>query len=99
MPLRVFATRYLLEKCRFTNSNTMFTVITKVISGQRPLPPKPDSKAYQSGLTDWMWSLIEECWDQNPTKRPMISDVVDRLSSREEFLRHGDKDHESWGRP
>ncbi|KAF8999179.1 kinase-like domain-containing protein [Cyathus striatus] len=73
------------------------TVITKVISGQRPLPPKPDSKAYQSGLTDWMWSLIEECWDQNPTKRPMISDVVDRLSSREEFLRHGDKDHESWG--
>ncbi|KAF8990025.1 hypothetical protein BDQ17DRAFT_1372489 [Cyathus striatus] len=59
-----------------------------------PSPPEPNSTAYRYGLTDWMWSLIEKCWDQNPTKRPMISDVVDKLSSKEEFL---DKYHENWG--
>lgn len=27
------------------------------------------------------WKVIEKCWAQDPTSRPIISDVVRRLSS------------------
>ncbi|KAF8999176.1 kinase-like domain-containing protein [Cyathus striatus] len=74
------------------------TVIYNVLSGYRPSRPKLNSTAYKYGLDDWMWSLIEECWDQNPTKRPAVSEVVGRLSRRDEYSRHHEnKAHECWG--
>ncbi|KDQ08669.1 hypothetical protein BOTBODRAFT_165600 [Botryobasidium botryosum FD-172 SS1] len=38
-----------------------------------------DSDAIACGLDDDMWTLILECWDQDPSKRPSASQVVERL--------------------
>lgn len=43
--------------------------------GQRP--ERPNSAT--NGLTDALWELIQECWDDNPSKRPTIEEVWRKL--------------------
>lgn len=51
-----------------TGPNTLL----RVWKGERPSRPDAiDDTRY--------WSLIEECWDQKPSSRPKISDVLLRL--------------------
>lgn len=45
----------------------------EVLSGRRPERPK------HPNLTDELWDLIKSCWEQEPLRRPGISDVVDHL--------------------
>lgn len=51
-----------------------------VRSGKRPQRPLNTSEAWASGLTDGIWSLMEECWREDPATRPSIDQVLSRLS-------------------
>lgn len=31
------------------------------------------------GNNDTLWSLLEECWDQNPVRRPTMTEVVSKV--------------------
>jgi len=57
------------------------TVIAKVKEGGRPTcPSKVDTPWTEWGLTDDMWSLMQECWQHDPVARPKIGQIVQRLS-------------------
>ena len=45
----------------------------RILEGGRPELPQ---NAGDLGLTVPMWGFIQRCWDQNPTKRPEIDEVV-----------------------
>ena len=51
-----------------------------VSQGMRPTQPLPDFST-KRGLSDDIWSLIEQCWAQNSTERPTATQVVERLRS------------------
>ena len=51
-------------------------VVLRISRGGRPGMPE---NAQEVGLTPEVWNLLENCWHQNPKKRPMIQDVVRRL--------------------
>ncbi|KAF8999165.1 kinase-like domain-containing protein [Cyathus striatus] len=73
-------------------------VMRQIMLGQRPLRPALDSAPYAHwGLTGWIWTLIEECWREDPTTRLKASEVVDKISSRIEFLRRDAGGQDSWG--
>ncbi|KAF8999173.1 kinase-like domain-containing protein [Cyathus striatus] len=75
------------------------TVMRQIMLGQRPLHPELKSDPYTRwGLTDWMWSLIEKCWHEDPSTRPKALEVVNMLSTRKEFLRVDINREDSWGR-
>ena len=46
-----------------------------ILSGKRPERPA------HPGLTDELWGLIQQCWDQEPQLRPGISEVVTCLQA------------------
>ena len=55
---------------------TMFDIITRVTSGQRPsLDPIPSPS---------LASLIQECWNQDPALRPSFNQIVTRLEVMDE---------------
>ncbi|KAI9334528.1 kinase-like domain-containing protein [Obelidium mucronatum] len=37
---------------------------------------RPDSKPDQIPEDSWEWSLIQACWDQDPTKRPSFEEII-----------------------
>ena len=45
-------------------------------SGKRPLKPQAD---IDRGLDDKLWSVIEDCWSQEPCNRPKAETVSLRL--------------------
>ena len=49
----------------------------RVVDGARP--PKPDN-AEQVGFGDGTWELVEECWSQESTRRPVIERVFTHLT-------------------
>ena len=51
-------------------------VIIRISRGGRPEVP---DDAREVGLTNDMWALIENCWHQNPDRRPSMREVVRRL--------------------
>jgi len=53
-------------------------VILKVTEGQRPIRP---STGMGRAISDDLWCLIELCWQQAPSDRPQMLDVVERLES------------------
>ena len=48
-------------------------VVLHILRGGRPEMPE---NAQAVGLTGEMWKLLERCWQQNPNKRPAITEVV-----------------------
>ncbi len=38
-------------------------------------PPRLD----EPPLSDWVWELIKWCWDKEAMRRPLISDVAERM--------------------
>ncbi|KAF8056270.1 kinase-like domain-containing protein [Lyophyllum atratum] len=66
-----------------------FTVMHKVMSGVRPARPSDSTGAWlEWGLTESIWSLMEDCWKQNPKERPSIEQVISRLTSNLTGKRH-----------
>jgi len=51
------------------------TVVLPISRGGGPEIP---SSAQGVGLTGEMWGLLENCWQQNPSKRPTAEEVVGR---------------------
>jgi serine/threonine protein kinase len=47
-----------------------------VLSGERP--PKPED-AEEIGMTETLWDLLSECWKEDRTKRPSISEILGRF--------------------
>ncbi|KAG5351163.1 hypothetical protein C0989_007708 [Termitomyces sp. Mn162] len=62
-----------------------YGVLIKVSRGERPEKPL-DPFCKDRGLTDFIWELIQECWEQIPSKRPSAAQIVERLSR--EFSRN-----------
>jgi len=48
-------------------------VIFKVMAGVRPERPT------NAAMTDEIWEMVHSCWNEDPTKRPKISEVLDCL--------------------
>ena len=51
-------------------------VMLTVLSGNRPTKPE---NAEGIGMTDTLWNLAEECWKEDRSKRPDISNVLGRF--------------------
>ncbi|KAF9002483.1 kinase-like domain-containing protein [Cyathus striatus] len=67
----------------FTNNVPFFeialepTIVFQVYNGIRPtLPPPGDPSWNLWGMTEYIWRIIESCWNHNPKLRPRASDVV-----------------------
>ena len=50
-------------------------VVLRISQGNRPEIP---GNARDTGLTSEIWNLLESCWQQDPKKRPTMTDVVNR---------------------
>ncbi|KAF8999166.1 kinase-like domain-containing protein, partial [Cyathus striatus] len=73
-------------------------VMRQVMLGRRPLQPESNSAPYTHwGLMDWIWSLIEECWCEDPITRLKASEIVDKLLSKMEFVRCDAGSLDIWG--
>jgi hypothetical protein len=54
-------------------------VMFAIINGQRP--PRPStSLPSASSCNNAVWALIEQCWDQVPSNRPLAASIVMRLA-------------------
>ncbi|OCH85621.1 kinase-like protein, partial [Obba rivulosa] len=53
-------------------------VIQHILSGMRPSRPQ-DSVTL--GLSDEVWSLVEQCWSEDRHQRPDSTTIIERLSS------------------
>jgi hypothetical protein len=40
-----------------------------------PLPTRPDNSITIRGLSDAMWSLMNQCWLRDPESRPSMSEI------------------------
>ncbi|ORY40809.1 kinase-like protein [Rhizoclosmatium globosum] len=47
-----------------------------VVAGKRPARPE------DSSVPDWIWNLIQLCWDQDPLARPSMADVLAALEAQ-----------------
>lgn len=56
-------------------SLTIFKVRDKVVRGQRPSRPVINTHGLQ--MSDDMWRLIKQCWDQDPNRRPKSNHLMD----------------------
>jgi 50S ribosome-binding GTPase len=57
-----------------------YSVIIPVIQGKRPNFPSGDLSRTR-GLNTEVWDLIQVCWAQDPTQRPTVKQIVERLRS------------------
>ena len=53
-------------------------VASRVLDGKRPKRPSDPEVAWR-GLDDALWSLLGECWDPDPAKRPGMDAVLKRM--------------------
>lgn len=59
------------------NELESWAIPTKVVEGLRPTIPKDCPKEFAS--------LIEECWQNNPSLRPTFSEITDKLKSHVDY--------------
>jgi hypothetical protein len=52
------------------------TVILKVMHGERPGRP---ACSVDRIMSDELWDLVNACWKQDPSERPQMVDVVDKM--------------------
>ncbi|KAG6917230.1 hypothetical protein DXG01_003344 [Tephrocybe rancida] len=58
-----------------------YTVMHKILQGHTPLRPKAADPSWLNyGLTESIWSLMEECWKIDATARPNIHAIISRLN-------------------
>jgi len=68
----------------FPNLRADPAVVTQVIFGKRPSRPNGQPEGW--AMLDYLWSLVEKCWDQDASKRPRMSDVVHTITFQEDLL-------------
>ena len=54
-------------------------IILKITTGERPARPLGTREL---GLTDSVWEMTVRCWQQDPTLRPSVTEVVGFLRER-----------------
>jgi hypothetical protein len=54
------------------------TVPTRILNGLRPRRPEATPEI---ALSNELWSLMEFCWSQEASHRPVMSAVVDAIKS------------------
>ncbi|KAG6825605.1 hypothetical protein H0H92_003089 [Tricholoma furcatifolium] len=54
-------------------------IILHVKSGGRPTHPPLSSPSWSWGLTEEMWSLMEQSWESHPAQRPCSAEIVGLL--------------------
>lgn len=54
------------------------TAILRILNGKRPERP-----TFQGGpqMSDKLWSVVEQCWAQSPSDRPLSSELVELVRS------------------
>ncbi|KAJ7740620.1 kinase-like domain-containing protein [Mycena metata] len=62
----------------FPDLRTDGAVVTAVLRGDRPL--QPDSCSGTPSL-DGLWKLLQDCWEEQPARRPTAAQIVQRLMS------------------
>ncbi|KAH8795889.1 kinase-like domain-containing protein [Flagelloscypha sp. PMI_526] len=78
----------------FSNQSIDYMVCLVVTQGRRPPRPSRDQ------IPDWLWSLIEMCWQEAPLDRPNIDAVLSHLKYQSpvhpdnRFIHAEDWDHE-----
>ncbi|THH29185.1 hypothetical protein EUX98_g5002 [Antrodiella citrinella] len=55
---------------------TDYKVVAAVVRGKRPERPKFDDGGE---ILEDLWTVISDCWEQNPSRRPTAGDVVNRI--------------------
>ncbi|KAG6859637.1 hypothetical protein C0995_006365 [Termitomyces sp. Mi166 len=67
----------------FKNVRNEYVFMHRILSGMRPQRPEPLSLPWKEwGLTEGIWSLMEQCWNKDPSKRPFAADVVQFLAKQ-----------------
>ncbi|KAG6808442.1 hypothetical protein H0H92_004106 [Tricholoma furcatifolium] len=65
----------------FADISWEIRVIHSVCAGYRPTrPPGSGPPWTEWGLTEAIWSLMENCWRQDPKKRPSAAEIVQSLT-------------------
>ncbi|KAH9930840.1 kinase-like domain-containing protein [Fomitopsis serialis] len=64
------------RKIPFPNVRSDGSVIRRIINGERPQRPM---EATSLGLSDTVWSIMEQCWRADPSARPSMTDVIAQL--------------------
>jgi len=64
------------RKMPFPNVRSEGNVICRILSGERPQRPM---EATSLGLSDTVWSIMEQCWRADPPARPSMTDVIAQL--------------------
>ncbi|KAG6905887.1 hypothetical protein DXG01_017094 [Tephrocybe rancida] len=68
-------------KIPFYNILRDTTVTLQVKSAKRPSRPSEPGTSWQEwGLTENIWSLMEDCWKATASERPVVRQIIDRLS-------------------
>lgn len=58
---------------------TAHRIATEVVLGRRPLKPTPGTDPYcRYGLTDDIWSMMQDCWAPEVRLRPTVHDLLER---------------------
>ncbi|KAG6889641.1 hypothetical protein C0995_015756 [Termitomyces sp. Mi166 len=66
----------------FANLQRESTIELQIMNGARPEKPSDDSPPWgEWGLTTPIWTLMEECWYTDPSNRPTVSQIIDRLTA------------------
>ncbi|KAI9338187.1 kinase-like domain-containing protein [Obelidium mucronatum] len=47
---------------------------------------RPESQPDQIPEDSWEWSLIQACWDQDPTKRPSFEEIVKTIQDHSDLI-------------
>ena len=53
-----------------------YIVIHKVMDGERPERPRGTEGAW---FTNWLWRMLNRCWNSQPKRRPIVSAVLECL--------------------
>jgi len=66
----------------FAHLSRESAVLLQVKAGRRPPRPPLSSRSWSSwGLTEHMWSLMQDCWNGEPAERPGVQQVLAHLAS------------------
>ena len=63
----------------FSHIKCTSEVLVRMQQGHRPRHPT-DPEIAARGLDDNIWLLLEQCWQEDPTARPKIQEVLSRLA-------------------
>ncbi|KAI6161232.1 hypothetical protein EDD17DRAFT_1458857, partial [Pisolithus thermaeus] len=63
----------------FSDCLRMQGVMTRIIRGE--LPHLPTAESTQFRMTDAWWEICTPCWGHDPSSRPSLRDIVDKVKA------------------